>query len=527
MKLDLISLKKKFLSIGQFFLISFIFGIAYTQKPLYYDNQTTKFLHGLAQAGYGFLENDWLANTIDPLPAFTFLVKITHLYLNEYAFYFYYIIIFGVYIYSLTGIISLVFPININSRININSKINCDRLKYLVFFAILIVLHCINIQIKALDLNTALNLHYGVAEQYVLGPYFQPSNFGVFIIFSIYRFLHRNYFLAVACLALAATFHPTYLMGAGIICLTYLIIIYKNEGNLIRVISVGGLATLLLLPVFSYMYLQFRPTTAELWAKSQYIIVQLRIPHHSIPQIFLSKPSAYLQICLVVLALYLVRNTKVFATIFIPFLITITLTIIQIFYPNNTIAFIAPWRISAVLVPIATSIIIAWLVSYLFDRHFQLKHKRSVILASLATISTVFVLGLYNQGQMFIEQDRSIPMLNYVRETTQKGDLYLVPNKNKELRKFRLYTGAPILVNFKSHPYKDVEVLEWYQRNLAAQAFYESPSARQCDILKQLVADYQINKVVTESQNFNANCAFLAQLYKDDRYGVYSVISKQ
>ena len=524
MQLDLISLKKKLLSIGQFLLISFVFGIAYTQRPLYYDNQTTKFLHGLAQSGYGFLENDWLANTIDPLPAFTFLVRITHLYLNEYAFYFYYIIIFGLYIYSLTGIVSFIFQIELNSKADVYSKNNRDRLKFLVFFAILIVLHCINIQIKALELDTALNIHYGVAEQYVLGPYFQPSNFGVFIIFSIYRFLHRNYFLAVACLALAATFHPTYLMGAGIICLAYLIIIYKNEGSLLKVISVGGLATLLLLPVFSYMYFQFRPTTAELWAKSQYIIVQLRIPHHSIPQLFLSKPSAYLQIFLVVLALYLIRSTKVFAIIFIPFLITTFLTIIQIFYPNNTIAFIAPWRLSAVLVPIATSIIVAWLVSYLFDRYFQIKHKQSVIAASLATISMVFVLGLYNQGRMFVEQDKSIPMLNYVKETTQKGDLYLVPNKNKELRKFRVYTGAPILINFKSHPYKDVEVLEWYQRNLAAQAFYESSSDRQCDILKQLVADYPINKVVTESQNFHANCAFLAQLYKDDRYGVYQIL---
>lgn len=523
MKIDRVSVQKKLSSIGQFLLISFIFGIAYTQKPLYYDNQTTKFFHGLAQANYGFLKDDWLANTIDPLPAFTFLVKITHLYLNQYAFYFYYIIIFGIYVYSLSGIVSFIFPININSKKNLDSKVNRDRLKYLIFFAVLLVLHCINIQIKIFGLDTALNIHYGVAEQYVLGPYFQPSNFGVFIIFSIYRFLHRNYFLAVASLALAATFHPTYLMGAGIICLTYLIVIYKYEGNLIKVISVGGLATLLLLPVFSYMYFQFRPTTSELWAKSQYIIVQLRIPHHSIPQIFLSKPSAYLQLFLVVLALYLIRNTKVFATLFIPFLIIVTLTVVQIFYPNNTIAFIAPWRLSAVLVPIATSIIVAWLVSYFFDRYFQLKHKRSAIAASLATISMVFVLGVFNQVQMFVEQDKSIPMLNYVRETTQKGDLYLVPNRKRDLRQFRVYTGAPILINFKSHPYKDVEVLEWYQRNLAAQAFYESPSDRQCNILKQLVADYQINKVVTESQSFHASCNFLTQLYKDKRYAVYQL----
>jgi len=511
MKIHVVSLRKNILSIGKFLIIAFVFGIAYGQRPLYYDNQTTKFLHGLAQAGYGFLANDWLANTIDPLPVFTFLVKITYSYLNEYAFYFYYIIIFGIYIYSITGIVSFLFDINNNKH------------KYLTFFAIIIFLHCINVEIKFLDLDTALDIHYGVAEQYVLGPYFQPSNFGVFIIFSIYRFLHRNYFLAVACLALAASFHPTYLMSAVIICLAYGIIIYKNEANILKILSVEAIAGVLLLPVFSYMYFQFRPTAAALWAKSQYIIVQLRIPHHSIPQIFLSTPSAYLQIALLVLALYLIRSTKVFAVLFIPFLIIATLTVVQIFYPNNTIAFIAPWRLSAVLVPIATSIIVAWLVDYLFERRIQAKHKKSIVAASLATISMVFLVGLSNQIQMFAAQDRSIPMLNYVKETTQQGDLYLVPNKNKELRKFRLYTGAPILINFKSHPYKDVEVLEWYRRNLAAQAFYESPSDRQCDALQQIAADYQINKVVTESSNFSANCSFLAQLYRDDRYGVYQL----
>jgi hypothetical protein len=523
MKVESISLRKSLLATARFLLIAFVFAIAYTQKPLYYDNQTTKFLHGLAQAGYGFLENDWLANTLDPLPAFTFLVRMTHSYLNESAFYFYYIIICGIYIYSIAGIVSLIFPIDINSRINSN------KLQYLTFLTIIILLHCINIEIKFLDLDTALSIHYGLAEQYVLGPYFQPSNFGVFIIFSIYRFLHRKYFLAVACLGLAATFHPTYLMGAAIISLTYLIIIYKNEGNFIKVLSVGSVAVVLLLPVFSYMYFQFRPTSAEIWTKSQYIIVQLRIPHHSIPQVFLSKPSAYLQIFLVVLALYLIRKTKVFAVIFIPFVITATLTSIQIFYPNNTIAFIAPWRISAVLVPIATSIIIGWLVSYLFARYsFQIaKHKKNVMAASLATISMIFAIGLYNQVQMFAEQDSSIPMLNFVKKTTQQGDLYLVPNKNKQLRKFRLYTGAPILVNFKSHPYKDIEVLEWYRRNLAAQEFYEASSDRRCDTLRQIAANYQINKVVTESRNFSGNCNFLAQLYRDDRYGVYQLLGSR
>ena len=50
-----------------FLFWSICFGIAFTQWPLYSENQNTKFLQGLATAGMGYLSNDWLANTIREL----------------------------------------------------------------------------------------------------------------------------------------------------------------------------------------------------------------------------------------------------------------------------------------------------------------------------------------------------------------------------------------------------------------------------------------------------------------------------
>ena len=84
-------------------------------------------------------------------------------------------------------------------------------------------------------------------------------------------------------------------------------------------------------------------------------------------------------------------------------------------------------------------------------------------------------------------------MLEFVRENRATGDVYLIPvrvfstpkprsgSKSSDfqpvtakqgdkqiipvdLQRFRLYTGAPIFVDFKSIPYKDVEVLEWKRR---------------------------------------------------------------
>ena len=43
------------------FLGTILFALAYTQAPLYYSNQNQYLLHGLATAGYGHLDGDWLA----------------------------------------------------------------------------------------------------------------------------------------------------------------------------------------------------------------------------------------------------------------------------------------------------------------------------------------------------------------------------------------------------------------------------------------------------------------------------------
>jgi hypothetical protein len=55
-----------------------LFGLAYTQAPLYYSNQNQYFLHGISQAGVGGLERDWLSNTADPTPVFRRLLVSSH-----------------------------------------------------------------------------------------------------------------------------------------------------------------------------------------------------------------------------------------------------------------------------------------------------------------------------------------------------------------------------------------------------------------------------------------------------------------
>jgi hypothetical protein len=78
----------------------FLFGVIYAQSPVYTSNQNQYFLHGLAAAGFGNLDVDWLANTVDPTPAFSKLIYVTYLIAqNEILFYLYYIVLMALPVY--------------------------------------------------------------------------------------------------------------------------------------------------------------------------------------------------------------------------------------------------------------------------------------------------------------------------------------------------------------------------------------------------------------------------------------------
>ena len=50
-------------------LVALGFVVAYGLDPLYKSNQHERFLHAIAESGFGYLRYDWQANTFDPLPS--------------------------------------------------------------------------------------------------------------------------------------------------------------------------------------------------------------------------------------------------------------------------------------------------------------------------------------------------------------------------------------------------------------------------------------------------------------------------
>jgi hypothetical protein len=504
-------------SMGKFLFWSLAFGIAYTQAPLYTSNQNTKFLIGLADAGLGFLTEDWLASTIDALPVFTFVVYVTYRYLPEYMFYFFNILMFGVYLYSLAGIASRIFNIERESS------------QYFTFLVVLTALHSYafdSYSMRFSGVEIGQLLHYGVAEQHMIGRIFQPSVFGVFMLLSIYAFLRREIYLAAFLAVLPSIIHPPYILNSALVTLSFMAIVLREEKSAKRSFAVGLFNLVLISPVLIYYYVHFRPTSPEIWSKAAEILVNLRSPHHMKTEVWLGG-MVFVKLALIVSALYLVRSTKLFLIICIPLLAAVLLTIAQVLSQNATLAAATPWRISVFLVPLSLGIVVASAIAYLLEKFpAQIhRHRRVIATANFAVILILVLYGINAQVKRHAKYyaGDSISMMNFVKKTKSPGEHYLIP---VELEDFRLYTGAPTFVTFKSGPVKDVEYLEWYKRFVAARDFYLAKDDGACKMLQALQNDYKLTHVVVERQEPDGRCRNIHEIYSDDYYRVYRIVKE-
>ncbi len=466
-----------------------VFALAYCQAPLYYSNQNQYFLHGLAAAGQGHLGGDWLANTADPTAIFSLLVELTARYLPEPTFHLYYALLLGVYFAAALGLFTHLMGQPCSWRLQ------------LAFAALFVAIHSALARWgshRVFGWDYPWYLQAGVAGQYVLGAMLQPSTFGVLLVLSIWWFVKDRPFAAVFAACLGATVHSTYVLGAGMLTLGYMWVLYR-EGRVRQAAAVGAWALVLILPVIIFVLVTFRPTSAEAFAEAQHIVAHFRIPHHSLPELWCDT-VAMVQIAWLVLALILGWGTRLWGVFLVTLFLSLLLTLLQIATQSDTLALLFPWRISAVLMPVATAVIVARLVG-LARRRLD---TRAPGIASAAVLAFLAAGGLaitvFEQG--FQSSPDEARLMDFVRTTKSPGDVYLIPVRVPDLKKirgsqnsdfkplaarqtdtgiipidlqrFRLSTGAAIFVDFKSIPYKDTDVLEWRQRLDFNQQFYNA-----------------------------------------------------
>ncbi|HSF83150.1 MAG TPA: DUF6798 domain-containing protein [Anaerolineales bacterium] len=497
-------------------LFTLLFAIAYAQSPLYTSNQNQYFLHGLARAGLGYLENDWLANTLDPTPVFSALVETTYR-LIQYTplFYIFYACLMGIYLFSLLGIARKLFIPASEAQAN---------LTLILLAGLLIVFHSAALRFllsKILSANWTYIFEDGVADQRILGPVFQPSAFGVLLIASIYLFLNQKPYQAVFSAVLAATIHPTYLLSAAVLTTTYMLLTRIQDKNISRVLFIGIFALILVAPTLTYVFKSFGGSSTAAATQAREILVSYRIPHHARVSEWLDATVA-VKILITLAALYLSRRSLgLFAILIGSSLIAFLLTVIQSMLGNNPLALIFPWRLSIYILPLSTSIVLAAIAYWITTSSLFTKRKWENILKIISGTAVLFVVLIGAiRFKLDLERKTRSPeraLFSYVNDHKQANDLYLTPVKMQD---FRLESGAPVFVDFKSIPYKDSDVLEWYRRVQLADDFYQRLD---CKLLKKMVAEEGITHVVVEMDQKPSLCSFMESTFQDQNLALWQI----
>lgn len=534
------------------------FAAAYGQAPIFYSNQNQYYLHGFAAAGQGDLARDWLANTADPTPIFSGFVALVVRLGPLWVFYLCHGLLLMVYAAGLLGVYAF---------------LNRGTRGWPMFLALVTLIHAAAtrwLSYHLLGWDYPWYLQAGVAGQYTLGAMFQPSVFGVLLVAATALFLHDRLIPAGLAVAAAGTIHSTYVLPGAMLTCGFLAALLA-ERRVADALKLGAVTLAATLPIVVSVVLRFAPTSPETFASAQNIVVNIRIPHHCRVDLWLD-PIAGMQIAWIVLGVALgmrrrefgagllkgktsllgltvaeARKGRLAIVLGVSFILAAGLTLAQVATHSNTLAVLFPWRLSAILVPLATVIVVFQIVHRLRCT-FATDIASAILLALLAALGLTIALGRFGYHTI----DEELPLYQFVREHHAPGDCYLVPTKIPDLvkstrgssssdfrplavkktdtaivpidlQRFRLMTGVPIYVDFKAIPYRDADVVEWMDRQKEAKALQDGLD--QDDIgeqLRKLGITHVIVPIDPARPRVVSPRSF-TRVYHDDTYQIFRV----
>jgi hypothetical protein len=481
-------------------LLGPLFWLAWQIDPLYADNQNTKFLQALASAGLGFLDQDWLARTEDGLPAFTLLSRVIYETLGPNGFY---LAAFA------THTLFLFCALVIYRRVSERHAVPMQGTA--LFVAIVFAVATIT------DLHELLL--WGFSEQYILDQYFQTADFGVFLMVSVLLFEKRAIAGAVACTVLAAVMHPAYVIPAMVLIGAYAIydLAYCRGDGTRPTFTRAGLCLLgvaALASVSLFIKLRFTATDPASQLAATSILTNFRIPHHADPLIWFNF-NVVMQFAICLAAATLLPPGRYRFVIRMGTAALAVFTALAFVPHLETYRLIAPWRLSATIVPLAAFALCALgIVKIHRSGYFKPAAFNGLMWTCAAVVLVSTAIGAGFTAVKFMRPEPRA--FAFVRANLASGQQYLTP---AGMMNFRLLTGAPQYVSHKSHPYQDVEILEWHRRLKLASSLYVS-AGMDCQALQRLAKDEGVTHVLTVKDP-PVSCDFASKVFEDGPSRVY------
>lgn len=458
--------------------------------PFPFYNQNTYFLQGLASSGYGALSDDWLSNTATPFVVFSAIVAALN----------------GIGILAAHHGVEFLLILAFATSCAIiadccRSDVPLDRsAKSLVALVILVLVTYRPFMVQ------------GMAGQYALGRYLQPSEFGVLLILSVALFAANRSLAAYALAALAGVFHQSYLLPGAMLVVCYLahdVMIDRKR----RQPAIGAVVALAIVaPISWYSAATFAGAGGEMAEQSRWILAEMRLHHHARPEHWFNTIEL-LKMVTIGLAIPL----SAFVNRRLAFVMATSAALgalasgAAILSDSNTFYLLFPWRISVVLMPLATIVLAISLVRIVARSPLARFAAGPWVQASIVLLGVAIAAQSYAERSSasavhgagaavggWPQQEREaeyLDLVSAVRGSLAPGQLYL--HTPERFESFRIRTGAPVYVDFKSHPYRDDEVAEWWSRLTWAWSVFGGGRACDGTLLREM-ADRRITHLIID-----------------------------
>ena len=441
----------------------------------YQDNQNTYLLHAVAARG-GPLVADRLARTPDPTPVFTSIARGAMAIAGEP---------WGLYVLWVAAAAAFFAAL-----LWAAAPLLGTRRAVVGWTAIVAVLAgpLVGDVLSSLTsahvagLKASGSLLGGVAEQYALGQYLQPSAAGVLLVLAtVAAVRHRDQPLWIATLFVAGIIHPTYLVTAWVLAggLAFAWMLeasgWRNRARV--VVQVGVIGLIASVPGIVL-------NRAPLWAargrgaaRANEILADRRLPHHANPGRWF-EPATLVLLVVVVTILVLARRhpnraiRDLSAGLLGVAAVSAVLTIVAILANDPGLRLLFPWRASIVVVPLAFALGAGLLVE-------RARGTREVVAMAAAVVTVALVAaGVARTANDLRHPVTDGALIQTIRANPPSGE-GVVPVDEEDLR---LNVGYPIYVDFKSHPFEPAAVLSWWGRVGDARRA-ELNAAALCDVV--------------------------------------------
>jgi hypothetical protein len=515
------------------------FAIAHTQSPLAYSNQNQYLLHGAAMAGDGLLANDWLANTTDPTPLFSIIVAglfRLHPFLIQVAFF---LLLMGYYLIAR------------RIAIGLGCASTIARLGFAFGFTLIHagIIRWLSIRLFGIDYPWFFQA--GLAAQYLVGPGLQPSAFGVLLLAAVAAMIERRSPIIVAVLAaLPCLIHCTYLLPAGLIVLGMLIVERRAGQSWWTLALAGGTALAIVAWPIALIVRDFLSEPMNR-AEAMRLLADVRIPHHCRPVRWFDA-IAGAQIVGMIAGLWLLRRTVAGQSLGIAFIIATVLSVVQIATESHALALLFPWRLSVVLVPLATMTMLVLAINVRLpfrEPGVTISPRPKDRIVTSGFFAAPWIVGVSGLVVMFIglgyrTADDERPLYRHLRSTALPGEVYFIPaifpkvstgrgavsntfapppraaaGTNQipvDLQRTRLLGGVPIFVDFKSVPYRASEVLEWNRRMTLADEWTKQPDWSNPERLAAMLREGITHAIIPATQSIPGG----TETYRDEHFAV-------